>query len=228
VDISGDSYPDIIANAVEGKLLAFNGKTHERIWTVRVPDSEAYSSIAPGYFTSDRIPDFIVSYAIGQWPKLEFCKQVLVDGATGHVAWKDSLGFYQTSTPVVVDLDGNGRDEALISINLRIYDKKNESALYNIVASLDFGKNEVNQVAESVKGSNISSTPWIGDMDGDSFLDIVYCHGTNPQKTYTFDGMQIHRIATKIPIRNEIPWGSYMGSYYDGIFRQSSTAKPPQ
>lgn len=226
VDITGDAYPDIIANAVEGKLLAFNGKTHERIWSVKVPDSEAYSSIAPGYFTSDNIPDFFVSYAIGQWPKLEFCKQVLVDGSNGQIAWRDSLGFYQTSTPVVADLDGNDRDEALISINIGIYDEKNERALYNIIASLDFEKNAVTPLTEPIRGSNISSTPWIGDMDGDSLLDIVYCHGTNPQKTYSFDGMMIHRVATKVPVTRPIGWGSYMGSEYNGIFVQPAGPTP--
>lgn len=228
VDISGDSYPDIIANAVEGKLSAFNGRTYEPLWSVKVPNSEAYSSIAPGYFNTDSVPDFFVSYAIGIWPKLEFCKQILVDGATGKVAWVDSLGFYQTSTPVVADLDGNGRDEALLSVNVKIFDERNSGALYNIIATLDFTDNELNQFSDPIKGSNISSTPWIGDLDHDNFLDIIYCHGTNPQKTYTFDGMQIHRIATKIPVRGEIRWGSYMGSHYNGVYIQPSAIQAPR
>lgn len=217
-DITGDSYPDIIANAVEGKLLAFNGKTYEKIWSVKVPNSEAYSSIAPGYFNADAIPDFFVSYAIGRWPKLDWSKQILVDGASGQVAFIDSLGFYQTSSPVVADLDGNGTDEALLSVNVHIYDERNERALYNMIISIDFGSGEVSQVTEPVKGSNISSTPWIGDLDNDNLLDIVFCHGTNTQKSYTFDGMQVNRIATGIPISRDIAWGSYMGSNYDGLF----------
>lgn len=218
VDITGDSFPDIIANAVEGKLLAFDGRTYEKIWSVKIPNSEAYSSIAPGYFTQDNIPDFFVSYAIGQWPNLEWSKQVMVDGQSGNIAYMDSLGFYQTSTPVVIDLDGNGTDEALLSVNVHIYNERNVRELYNMVVSLDFTTKEVNQFTEPMKGSNISSTPWIGDLDHDNFLDIIYCHGTNTQKSYTFDGMQVNRVATKIPIRGEIKWGSYMGTYHDGVF----------
>ena len=230
VDITGDGYPDIIANAVEGKLVAFNGKTYEPIWSVKVPNSEAYSSIAPGYFTPDNIPDFFVSYAIGRWPKLEWSKQVMVDGAKGKIAYMDSLGFYQTSTPVVIDLDGNGRDEALLSVNIHIYDEKNRRQLYNMIVSLDFSTGEVNQFTEPMKGSNISSTPWIGDLDHDNYLDIVFCHGTNTQKTYNFDGLQVNRVPTKIPIKGNIKWGSYMGSHYDGIFEDNRriTADKPR
>ena len=221
VDITHDGFPDIIANAVEGKLVAFDGRSYEPLWSVKIPNAEAYSSIAPGRFNDDSTPDFFVSYAIGQWPKLDWSKQVMIDGASGRIAFIDSLGFYQTSTPVVMDLDNNGRDEALLSVNIEIYDEKNRKELFNMIVSVDFHTKEVRQFTEPMKGSNISSTPWIGDLDNDGLLDIVYCHGTNTQKTYTFDGMQVNRHATTVPIRGEIKWGSYMGTHYDGIYREN-------
>ncbi len=220
VDITGDNIPDVVANAVEGKLVAFDGKSYNSLWSVKVPNTEAYSSIAPGYFTADTIPDFFVSYAVGVWPNLEWSRQVMVNGATGKTEYVDSLGFYQTSTPVVIDIDGDGRDEALLSVNIHIYDELNRKTLNNMLVSLDFKTKEVNQIANTNKGGNISTTPWIGDLDNDGLLDIVYCHGTNLRKSYTFDGMQVHRIATEIPIRKKIAWGSYMGSNYDGVFQR--------
>lgn len=221
IDINGDSSEDIIANAVEGKLVAFDGKTYEQIWSVKVPDTEAYSSIAPGYFTNDDVPDFFVSYAVGVWPNLEWSRQVMVNGSTGKVELVDSLGFYQTSTPVVADLDGDGYDEAILSVNIHSYDKMNRQSLANILVSLDFKTRQVNQIAEAKIGGNISTTPWLGDLDGNGLLDIVYCHGTNLKKSYSFDGMQVNRIATAIPIKKKIIWGSYMGSYHDGIFHKN-------
>lgn len=220
IDINGDNTQDIVANAVEGKLVAFDGHTYKPLWSVKVPDTEAYSSIAPGYFTADTIPDFFVSYAVGVWPKLEWSRQIMVNGANGNTEFVDSLGFYQTSTPVVIDLDGDGRDEALLSVNIHIYDEFNRQTLNNMLAIVDFKSNEVNQISEAQKGGNISTTPWIGDLDNDGLLDIVYCHGTNLRKSYTFDGMQVNRIATQIPIKKKIRWGSYMGSYYDGVFHR--------
>jgi len=32
----------------------------------------------------------------------------------------------------------------------------------------------------------LSSTPWIGDLDNDGYLDIIHCHGTNTRHTYAF------------------------------------------
>jgi len=220
VDITGDNIPDIVANAVEGKLVAIDGKTHEPIWSVKSPDTEAYSSIAPGYFTADTIPDFFVSYAVGVWPKLEWSRQLMINGATGETEFIDSLGFYQTSTPVVINLDDDAQDEALLSVNIHVFDNLNRQTLNNMVVSVDFQSKEVTQITQTYKGGNISTTPWIGDIDHDGLLDIVYCHGTNLRKSYSFDGMQVNRIATDIPIRKKITWGSYMGSSYDGIFQR--------
>jgi outer membrane protein assembly factor BamB len=218
IDLTGDNVEDIVANAVEGKLVAFDGNSHKPLWSVKVPNTEAYSSVAPGYFTDDTIPDFFVSYAVGVWPNLEWSRQVMVNGATGNTEYIDSLGFYQTSTPVVIDLDGDGRDEALLSVNVHIYDQFNRKTLNNMLVSLNFKTGEVTQITDTQKGGNISTTPWIGDLDNDGLLDIVYCHGTNLRKSYAFDGMQVNRIATQIPIKKKIRWGSYMGSNYDGIF----------
>lgn len=218
IDINGDNVEDVVANAVEGKLVAFDGATYKPLWSVKIPDTEAYSSIAPGYFTADTIPDFFVSYAVGVWPKLEWSRQIMVNGATGSTEFIDSLGFYQTSTPVVIDLEGDGRDEALLSVNIHIYDNLNRQTLNNMLVSLDFKTKEVTQITETNKGGNISTTPWIGDLDNDGLLDIVYCHGTNLKKSYAFDGMQVNRIATQTPIKKKIKWGSYMGSNYDGVF----------
>lgn len=219
IDITGDNIYDIVANAVEGKLLAFDGLTLKPLWSVKMPDTEAYTSVAPGYFTGgDKVPDFFVSYAVGQWPDLGWSKQFMVNGATGNIAYIDSLGSYQTSTPVVIDLDGDGIDEAILNVNIQAFDIMERSTFHNMLVVVDFKENKFQQLWDSHPGSNLSSTPWIGDMDNDGLLDIVYCHGTNTKKTYTFDGLQVNRLNTGIPIKSEIKWGSYMGSKYNGIF----------
>jgi hypothetical protein len=144
----------------------------------------------------------------------------MVDGATGKIVYEDSLGSYQTSTPVVIDLDEDGIDEALLNVNIKAYDQLNNATFQNIMLVVNFKGNEVLQVWDSQPGSNIASTPWIGDLDNDGLLDIIYCHGTNVKKTYSFRGLQVNRIATGLPLNSEIRWGAYMGNHYDGIFRK--------
>jgi len=60
-----------------------------------MPDTEAYSSVAPGYFTGDdHVPDFLFPT---RWPLPDFgwSRQFMVNGATGKLAYLDSLGSYQ-------------------------------------------------------------------------------------------------------------------------------------
>lgn len=144
----------------------------------------------------------------------------MVNGATGKIDYLDSLGSYQTSTPVVIDVNGDGVDEALLNVNVVSYDFLERATFQNIMVLIDFTTKEAIQITEGKPGSNISSTPWIGDMDNDGFLDIIYCHGTNIKKTYSFQGLQINRFATDIPIKSKIKWGSYMGTKHNAIFEK--------
>ncbi|MEZ4776775.1 MAG: PQQ-binding-like beta-propeller repeat protein [Bacteroidia bacterium] len=220
VDITLDGIPDIIVNAVDGRMFAFDGKTLAPIWEVLMPDTEVYSSVAIGNFTGDDIPDFFVSVAQGEWPKLEWNRQFMVDGAMGEIVFTDSLGFYQTSTGVVADLTGDGRDEVLMSVNYQIVDELFQKTFQNMLVVIDFSTNDVIQIDNIFDGNNISSTPWIGDLDGNGKIDIIYCHATNTRHTYTFDGMQVNRLDTEVPIYAPVKWGAYMGSNYDGVLRK--------
>ena len=219
VDITGDQNRDIIANSVDGRLLAYDGITKNKLWQVKMPGTEAYTSIATGFFNTDAVPDFFVSYAQGVWPDLDWTKQFMVNGANGKIEFKDSLGFYQTITPVIANFDDDDLDEALVVVNYQIIDEFNLKYYNNMLLVIDFTNNELIDLGINNEGHNMSSTPWIGDMDNNGFLDIVFAHGTNPKKTYSFDGIQVNRIITTIPVKSEIKCGAYMGSNYNGVFR---------
>lgn len=218
VDITGDRHQDIIALAVDGRIFAFDGVDYSPIWERLLPNTEVYSSMAIGHFTPDSIPDFFVSVAQGEWPKLEWNRQFMIDGSNGKIAYQDSLGFYQTSTAVVGDFSGNGLDEVLMSINYQEVNDVYQKFFYNMLAAIKFDTGELVPIGKSFVGSNISSTPWIGDLDNNGNLDIIYCHGTNSRHTYVFDGMKVIRLATDIPIYSKIKWGAYMGSKYNGVW----------
>ncbi|WP_339709659.1 PQQ-binding-like beta-propeller repeat protein [uncultured Kriegella sp.] len=218
VDITRDGIHDIVANAADGRLMAFDGDTYKLIWSVNMPNTEAYSSIAVGNFIDDDIPDFFTSYAQGKWPDLDWSKQFMVDGKNGHVMLQDSLGFYQMSSPVAVDLNNDGHDEVLMPINYQVFDSLNLKYFYNDLAVIEFTKKKVTKLNLNNEGHNVASTPWVGDLDHNGFLDIIYIHGTNVKQTFTFDGLQVNRIDTDIPVAQQPKWGSYMGSNYNGVF----------
>jgi hypothetical protein len=219
VDITGDGNRDIIVNSVNGRMLAFDGVTKAKLWETVMPNTECYTSIAPGYFNNDSTLDFFISLAQGVWPELDWTKQYMINGLNGKIEFEDSLGFYQTITPVVADFDEDGLDEALVVVDYQVVDENNHKFFYNMPLVIDFVSNELIDLGISHEGHNMASTPWIGDMDGNGFMDIVFSHSTNPKKTYAFDGYQINKITTTIPIKKKIKWGAYMGSDYDGVYK---------
>ncbi len=218
VDINGDGTHDIVSNAVDGRLLAFDGKTHDPIWKVDVPNTEAYGSVAIGNFNGDSTPDFFVSYAQGVWPDLGWSKQIMVSGSDGKIEFEDTLGFYQMTSAVVADLNGDGQDEVLMPINYQVLNEFQMKFFHNNIMAIEFTEKVAAELDLQNEGNNISSTPWVGDLDHNGFLDIVYVHGTNVKQTYTFDGLRINRIDTQFPVTGKIKWGAYMGSNYNGVY----------
>ncbi len=227
VDINQDGTADIVANAVDGRLLAFDGITYQAIWEAKMPNTEAYSSIAIGYFNSDATPDFFVSYAEGVWPDLKWCKQFMVDGASGQIQFEENLGFYQTSTPVVLDVNQDGIDEALLLVTYQVQEEDLSASFYTMPMLIDFKTGKALELGLNVPGGNIASTPWIGDLENDGYLDILFCHGTDKRYYHAFNGLTVERLTTKISAQG-VRWGAYMGSNYDGVFRnyKSSFKKP--
>jgi outer membrane protein assembly factor BamB len=219
-DITGDKVPDIIANSVNGRMIAIDGATEKNLWRVSVDGTEAYCSIAVGYYTEDKIPDFFTNYGVGIWPDLNRSIQFMVDGGTGQIVFKDSLGTFQESTPVTVDYNGDGVDDAIFSVN----DHQRSTGYSNRLMAIDFHRDTLYAVTPRTNGANVASTPWVGDMDDDGLLDIVYCHEVNPFDLLSVthkQGLKITRIMTEIPITKRVLWGAYMGSGYDGLFIQA-------
>lgn len=218
-DLNSDGIDDVVTNSVDGRLLAYDGTTHEKLWEVVLPNTESYSSPAVGFFNGDEIPDFFISYGRGVWPHLGWGIQKLVDGRDGSVLFTDSLGFYQNTSPLAVDLNGDGRDEAILSVNFQEIDELYRKFFYTMLVYIDFKTGDIQQISEIYPGNNLSSTPWLGDLDNDGMLDVIYCNGINNRQTYTFDGMKVRRIATQIPVPKDLSWGAYQGNDYDGVFK---------
>lgn len=221
-DISGDGHLDIIAISHGSKTIALDGKDHHMIWSKAFPGTECSNSFAAGFFTGDDVPDFFTFISKGQWPNSTGSVQVMIDGKDGKVAYMDSMGCTGFSSPVVYDLTGDGRDEAIISIN--DFDCSGGSTaaaprtMQNKLVAIDFAKKTVNMIDQAQGFKNIFSTPWIGDLDGDGYLDIIHCQYFHHSDLLSFLGMRMKRIDTPIKLKKKVVWGAYLGSNGNGVF----------
>ncbi len=222
-DVNEDGWFDIMAISHGSKIVAIDGKDKELIWERKIEGTESSNSIAVGYFTNDKIPDFFTFVSDGIWPDNTGSKQVLLDGKNGAIIYSDSIGCTGFSSPVVYDLNHDGIDEAIISINdfdcSQGFVNQKKTDVVNRLLAIDFKNKRTITLDESIGFKNIFSTPYIGDLDKDGYLDIVNCIYYNASSDPLFFlGMRVRRISTNIEMKEPVKWGSYMGSNGNGVF----------
>jgi len=223
-DFNNDGFLEIVVNSVDGRLVLIDGYSFDVVWELTVPATEAYSMPCLGYFTDDDVLDIFISYGQGIWPNIEWGVQKMINGKTGQIEYSDELGYYQSSSPIAVDLTGDGIDEVMMSFNFLGKDSIDQRIYQNSLICIEFISKDIITLSPVELGSNLATTPWVGDLDDDGFLDFVYCHGIKPYANkYNFDGMKVHRVVTQIPLYNELSWGAYQGSSYNGIFKKNTS-----
>lgn len=223
-DITKDGYLDIIAITHGSKVVAIDGKDYHVLWSKSFPGTECSNSFAVGYFTDDDVPDFFTFVSKGQWPNSTGSVQLMLNGADGNVEYLDSIGCTGFSSPVVFDLNDDGRDEVILSVNEYDcsigYDSTPPKEVLNRLIAIEFGKKSVNAIDQAKGLKNIFSTPWIGDLDQNGYLDIIYCQYYHHANLLSFLGMVVKRIETPVKIKKDVAWGAFLGSAGNGIFTQ--------
>ena len=221
-DITGDGTPDIVANNQGGIVFAFDGATDSLLWKLEVKGTEASSSLAVGYFNDDAVPDFFGQYAVGIWPENKGARQLAIDGKNGHILKEYNLGCTGFFSPIAWDFDHDGFDEVLMSVNDYNCSGIFVTDIEHYLAIFDVQSGSVRPFSERKGVKNLSSTPWLGDMDQDGFLDVVYCVQANTSKIIEFYGMAMIRHESRHSIDAPARWGAYMGTNGDGIFRKDN------
>ena len=221
-DITGDGFYDVVAISHGSTAFAIDGKNQNVLWKQKIANTECSNSFAVGYFTEDDIPDFFTFVSKGQWPNSTGTLQVMLDGRNGDIAYLDSMGCTGFSSPVVYDLDDDGYDEAMISINEFDcsvgFAGKAPVDIENKLISIDFKRHSFRVIDQTKGFKNVFSTPWLGDLDDDGHLDLVHCQYYHRGNVLSFLGMRVKRIDLPVEIKNNVVWGGYMGSNGEGIF----------
>ncbi len=219
-DITGDGTLDIVANNQGGTMLAFDGHTDSLLWKVEVKGTEASSSLAVGYFNDDDVPDFFGQYAVGIWPENNGARQLAVDGKNGQILKEFAVGCTGFFSPIAWDFDKDGLDEVLMSVNDYNCSGIFVTDINHYLAIFDMQDGNIRPFSERKVVKNLSSTPWLGDMDNDGYLDVIYSVQANTSKIVDFFGMAVQRFESRYQITSPPLWGGYMGTAGDGIFHK--------
>lgn len=229
-DVTGDGMYDIIQNAVEGKMMAFDGKTNKLLWDNRFLGTECYVSPAPGYFNDDDVPDFFMMHSVGTWPRFEKVVDVaFLDGKTGRIIGKHEYidCAFTFAAPLTVDVDGDGFTEVVIGCNQQstaVMSKTGDQFQFKLLF-WDKHRDGKRYLADSLQGVNWASTPWLGDANADGRTDLVcFTEATNvlnnPEVASYQQPLGINLMRKTIfdfpP--NRIYWGGYLGSDGTSVF----------
>ena len=223
-DVNGDGSPDIVAVSHAGRIRAIDGNSLSPIWEKSFPGYESSNNVAIGEFTGDGRPDLLVWLSKGKWPLYSHTLGMVLEGSSGEVVYSDSSACFTLASPVVYNLDRDARDEAILSRNLfdcSLNVKAEDSLtieISNELVAMDFDEGRIQSIDLGTKYKNFFSTPWIGDLDADGYLDIVYSHYFHGTQMQQFMGMRVRRISTSIRMKGEPRWGEYMGREGRGIY----------
>jgi hypothetical protein len=218
-DFTGDNVLDILVNTAEGKTKLFDGVNNKLIWSIKCDSSEVFSQPAIGYFVGgDKILDVFVNYAKGVYPTYRFTEQWLINGKTGTIEKKYSDLRFTYSSPLTIDLNGDGNDDVVMNTVKDSVILNKKKPFYELT-TFDFKNNKTGFFGKRFNGACFASTPWFGDLDNDNKLDIIY--SGSPATYSEFPGsttfekplmiLSIHRIKVASVPSKSVKWGNYMG-----------------
>ncbi len=203
-DLDADGTPDILVNSVAGRLIALDGATHRVLWEAGIDNAEVYTSPTVGHFDADAVPDVFVNFGIGIWPNQRQCLQMAFSGADGSLIFEDSLSFFSMSSPVSIDLDGDRRDEVLLSVNFSVERTLAGTTIgnevHNKLIAIDFVTGKQLRLDLDLPGPNLALTPYLDDLDADGQVDLIYAYHTDARRIGQFNGLRIIRKELDVPI----------------------------
>jgi hypothetical protein len=206
---------DIIIQSFGGKIKKIKGANFGSIWSFQIPNTESSAEPVLGNFIGgDNVPDVLAILFKGISPSYTDFYQVLINGSTGQLSFKDSLGSLNYVSANAMDFDNNGRDEGLISVTYQ----ENGSYKHRL-QKINFVNGNISQISTTKSGVNLGSTPLLTDLDGDNLIDLVYAVKKDSVNPIGWKGIYVNREELNVLKPNSgIAWGSYLSTNNDGVY----------
>jgi outer membrane protein assembly factor BamB len=201
----------MVVNSFDARVVALSGADLSTLWQFRFGDFETQASPAIGFFDDDDVPDVLTTANKGTFPLWVMGEVVALSGASGSLIWRHELAdyFLLLSSPLAVDIDGDGDDEALLIFANSFDEGSPIIPGHGVVAHPDEQRFE--HVFPLV-GSAIG-TGWVGDADRDGYLEWVLPVHKGMTGTML-------RVDTSFRAPARVSWGAYMGTNYDSVFSE--------
>ena len=212
-----DQGQSIFIQSFGGEVTKINGHNWTTAWSTTIPGTESSAAPVIGRMNADLTPDVFVLLYKGIAPSYSDFYQVMLDGLTGTIAFKDSLGVFSYPSANAIDLNNDGVDEAVVSVTY------NEAGvLKHKLHAIDFTASSISQIDATRTGVNLGCTPHIVNMDNDASLELIYVVKKDSVNPVGSKGIFINciNLSSNRP-NNGIAWGSYMGTKQDGHYQYS-------
>lgn len=217
IDLNQDGIKDIIALDHGGIITTFDGQNFQQLWTTTVEEVELNAQPSVGNYNGDEIPDIFINGAKGKWPKNTRSEQFFLDGKNGEIIAKYNVGCAGFASSISLDIDNDNIEEVLLPVN--DYNCRRNNTLYTTTWLHLFEVDTAYQLTRTlIPGKNISSTPFIGDLDGDERIDLVYIVNENVRLIYEFLGLRVKRLELNIRMPKEKCWNQYLGPSANNIY----------
>lgn len=216
-DAIGEAY--IFVQSYSGALYKIKGGDLSVQWSYDLPNTESSAQPVIGNFTGNSKPDVFLSLAKGTSSGYSDYYQVLLDGASGNVVLKDSIGNLQFASGNAVDLNNDGRDEAVLSVNYF-----ENGHWKHRLKSFDFVSNTIQTLGPTHAGVNLGSTPLFTNLDQDATVDLIYLVKKDSLNPIGWKGVYARKLELSSVFPNAgIAWGSYLGTINTGEYFNTST-----
>jgi len=216
-DAIGEAY--IFVQSYSGALYKIKGGDLSIQWSYDLPNTESSAQPVIGNFTGNSKPDVFLSLAKGTSSGYSDYYQVLLDGASGNVVLKDSIGNLQFASGNAVDLNNDGRDEAVLSVNYF-----ENGHWKHRLKSFDFVSNTIQTLGPTHAGVNLGSTPLFTNLDQDATVDLIYLVKKDSLNPIGWKGVYARKLELSSVFPNAgIAWGSYLGTINTGEYFNTST-----